>query len=88
MSGINNGASGSVVNYQQISDTMGGNTKAAADALKSAMEYAKSEKGKNDPNAMFQVQEAMQKWSMANSMQATIVQMLGESMKGIIQKMG
>lgn len=82
MSGI--GASS--VNYSQINKTMGDNTKEASDALKAAMDYAKSKDGKNDPNAMFKVQEAMQKWSMANSLQATIISMIGETMKGIIQK--
>ena len=74
-------------NYDQIGKSMGDNTKTQADALKAAMDYASSASGKNDPNAMFKVQEAMSKWSMANSLQSTMIQQLGEAMKGVIQKM-
>jgi type III secretion protein F len=42
----------------------------------------------NKPEDMVKMQMAMQKWQMALSMQSTMIQSLGDAVKGIVQKMG
>jgi type III secretion apparatus needle protein len=40
------------------------------------------------PADMIQMQLAMQKWSMTTQLQSTLTQSIGDTLKGIIQKMG
>ena len=40
------------------------------------------------PCFMIQMQLAMQKWSMTTQLQSTLTQSIGDTLKGIIQKMG
>ena len=40
------------------------------------------------PEDLVNMQMALQKWTMMNQLQSTMIQQLGECCKGIIQKMG
>jgi type III secretion apparatus needle protein len=71
------------VDLQQIGATLGANTTTATTNLETAMKNAASGK----PEDMVAMQMAMQKWTMTNQLQSTMVQQLGECIKGIIQKM-
>ena len=68
----------------QITQTLGQNTSAATSNLKEAMTKAASGK----PEDLTNMQMALQKWTMMNQLQSSMVQQLGECCKGIIQKMG
>jgi type III secretion apparatus needle protein len=72
------------VDLNTISQTLGNNTAAATSTLKEAMTKAASGK----PEDLVNMQMALQKWTMMNQLQSTMVQQLGECCKGIIQKMG
>ena len=72
------------VNLDSISQTLGKNTSQATDALKDAMTKAASGK----PEDLVDMQMKLQKWTMFNQLQSSMVQQLGECCKGIIQKMG
>jgi len=72
------------INLDQISQTLGANTKTAQSNLEQAM--AKASSGK--PEDLVGMQMALQKWTMMNQLQSTMIQQLGEACKGIIQKMG
>jgi type III secretion apparatus needle protein len=72
------------VDLNTISQTLGNNTATAASNLKDAMTKAASGK----PEDLVSMQMALQKWTMMNQLQSTMVQQLGECCKGIIQKMG
>jgi type III secretion apparatus needle protein len=67
-----------------ISQTLGNNTNAATAKLQDAMGKASSGK----PEDLVNMQMALQKWTMMNQLQSTMIQQLGECCKGIIQKMG
>ncbi|HYD04675.1 MAG TPA: EscF/YscF/HrpA family type III secretion system needle major subunit [Reyranella sp.] len=67
-----------------ISQSLGQSTSAATANLKEAMGKAASGK----PEDLVNMQMAMQKWTMMNQLQSTVIQQLGECCKGIIQKMG
>jgi type III secretion apparatus needle protein len=67
-----------------ISQTLGSNTNAATSRLQEAMSKASSGK----PEDLVNMQMALQKWTMMNQLQSTVIQSLGECCKGIIQKMG
>ena len=58
----------------------------AQDELKNALE--KLQQGSGSPEDLQRLQIAMQKWNMANEIQAQMVQQLSDSLKNIIQKMG
>jgi len=72
------------VDLNTISDTLGKNTSQATDNLKDAMTKASSGK----PEDLVNMQMALQKWTMMNQLQSSMIQQLGECCKGIIQKMG
>jgi type III secretion apparatus needle protein len=72
------------VDLNTISDTLGKNTSQATDNLKEAMTKASSGK----PEDLVNMQMALQKWTMMNQLQSSMIQQLGECCKGIIQKMG
>jgi type III secretion apparatus needle protein len=72
------------VDLNTISDTLGKNTSQATDTLKEAMTKASSGK----PEDLVNMQMALQKWTMMNQLQSSMIQQLGECCKGIIQKMG
>jgi len=67
-----------------ISQSLGQSTSTATANLKDAMTKAASGK----PEDLVNMQMAMQKWTMMNQLQSTVIQQLGECCKGIIQKMG
>lgn len=71
------------IDLNSISQSLGNNTAAAAGNLKEAMTKAASGK----PEDLTNMQMALQKWTMMNSLQSTMIQQLGECCKGIIQKM-
>ena len=72
------------IDLNSISQTMGTNSATAAANLKDAMTKAASGK----PEDLTNMQMALQKWTMMNQLQSTMIQQLGECCKGIIQKMG
>jgi len=72
------------IDLNSISQTLGNNTAAATNNLKDAMTKAASGK----PEDLTNMQMALQKWTMMNQLQSTMIQQLGECCKGIIQKMG
>ena len=72
------------VDLNTISDTLGKNTSQATDNLKDAMTKASSGK----PEDLVNMQMSLQKWTMMNQLQSSMIQQLGECCKGIIQKMG
>ena len=72
------------VDLNTISETLGKNTSMATDNLKEAMTKASSGK----PEDLVNMQMALQKWTMMNQLQSSMIQQLGECCKGIIQKMG
>jgi len=72
------------VDLNTISETLGKNTSMATDNLKEAMTKASSGK----PEDLVNMQMSLQKWTMMNQLQSSMIQQLGECCKGIIQKMG
>jgi|tagenome__1003787_1003787.scaffolds.fasta_scaffold17043373_2 type III secretion apparatus needle protein len=72
------------VDLSSIAQTLGNNTATATNSLKDAMTKAASGK----PEDLTNMQMALQKWTMMNQLQSTMIQQLGECCKGIIQKMG
>lgn len=70
------------INFNQINQTIGQQTKAAEGDLKSWQ-------GKMDPNSsadMLQMQQKMQKWSLTTNLQSTVIKELSDALKGVIQK--
>jgi len=72
------------VDLNSIAQSLGSNTATATANLKDAMTKAASGK----PEDLTNMQMALQKWTMMNQLQSTMIQQLGECCKGIIQKMG
>jgi type III secretion apparatus needle protein len=72
------------MDLNSISQTLGNNTNAATAKLQDAMSKASSGK----PEDLVNMQMALQKWTMMNQLQSTMIQQLGECCKGNIQKMG
>jgi type III secretion apparatus needle protein len=72
------------VDLSSITQSLGNSTAAASNNLQAAMTKAASGK----PEDLTNMQMALQKWTMMNQLQSTMIQQLGECCKGIIQKMG
>jgi type III secretion apparatus needle protein len=71
------------INLDDITSTMGANATKQEDNLKGIISSADP----NKPQDMIAMQRAMQKWQMSMQVQSQMVNTLGETVKGIIQKM-
>ncbi len=74
------------LNQDELMAAMSSLNDTRADELKRAME--KVQQNPSSPDDLMQLQIAMQKWSLANEMQARMIKELNDSLKGIIDKMG
>lgn len=78
------GISGTSFNYNQIADTMGQTTSSTEASLRSFSQTM-------DPGSsadMIKLQNLTQQWTMALNLQSTTVKMVGDALKGIVQKVG
>lgn len=78
------GSIGGNLNYAQISNTMGQQTSDVENRMRDFM-------GRMDPaNAsdMMQMQMMSQQWTLAVQMQSTTMKMIGDALKGVVQKIG
>ena len=79
MSGIQGG-----FNYNQVANTMGQSTATTEASLK-------QHSNTMDPgNAadMIKMQNLTQQWTMAVNLQSTTIKMIGDALKGVVQKIG
>ncbi|HEX4294703.1 MAG TPA: EscF/YscF/HrpA family type III secretion system needle major subunit [Rhizomicrobium sp.] len=74
------------LNQDELMAAMSSLNDTRADELKRAME--KVQQNPQSADDLMQLQIAMQKWSLANEMQARMIKELNDSLKGIIDKMG
>ena len=75
---------GSGVNYQQLTGTIGQASSAAEGKLQGFMKTM-------DPgNAgdMIKFQSLSQQWSLAVNLESSSVKMIGDALKGVVQKIG
>ena len=73
------------LNQDELLAAMSSLNDTRVDELKSAME--KVQQNPQSADDLMQLQIAMQKWSLANEMQARMIKELNDSLKGIIDKM-
>ena len=72
------------VTLDSLSQTLGAKFQTAQSTLESQLQNLDPSK----PQDMIQMQLAMQKWSMTAQLQSNLTQQVGDTLKGIIQKMG
>ncbi|MBP0493508.1 EscF/YscF/HrpA family type III secretion system needle major subunit [Pararoseomonas indoligenes] len=84
VTGGGSGISGTGFNYQQIADTMGQSMSTSEASLRSFSQTM-------DPGStedMIKLQNLTQQWSMATELQSTTLKMVGDALKGIVNKVG
>lgn len=78
------GAIGGSFNYNQINNTMGQATNALEANLRSFSQSM-------DPSStadLINLQHLTQQWTMAVNLQSTTIKMVGDTLKGVVQKVG
>lgn len=83
MSGVNT-TGGAGFNYQQVTETMGQSTSTTESNLKSFS----ANMDPSNSGDMIKLQNLTQQWTMAVSLQSTTIKMIGDALKGIVQKVG
>ena len=73
------------LNQDELMAAMSSLNDTRADELKRAME--KVQQNPSSPDDLMNLQIVMQKWQMANEMQARMIKELNDSLKGVIDKM-
>ncbi len=71
-------------NYQQITNTMGQSSAATETQLSNFMKTMDP----GNASDMIKLQHLTQQWSVAVNLQSTTVKMIGDALKGIVQKVG
>ena len=71
-------------NYQQIADSMG-QTTSTSEANLRAFSNTMDPSSSSD---MIKLQNMTQQWTMAVNLQSTTLKMVGDALKGIVQKVG
>lgn len=69
--------------FGNINNTMGN----AANALETQLQDFSTTMNPNSTADMLKMQQMMQEWSLATSLQSSTVKSLGDALRGIIQKM-
>ncbi|WP_338661839.1 EscF/YscF/HrpA family type III secretion system needle major subunit [Pararoseomonas sp. SCSIO 73927] len=84
VTGGGSGIAGSGFNYQQLADTMGqgtATTEASLHAFSQTMDTGSAAD-------MIKLQNMTQQWNMAVDLQSNTIKMIGDSLKGIVSKIG
>ena len=76
--------SGSGINYDQITDTLG----RATSQIESKMDSFMRTMNPSSSTDMVKLQQMMQQWSQASALQTNVLKLLGDSLKNIVQKVG
>ena len=71
-------------NYDTIGQTMGNRTS----QLETELSDFSANMNPNDAGDMIKMQSMLQKWSIGVSLETTNIKVLGDALRGIIQKMG
>lgn len=80
MSGVQGGG----FNYGQVANSMGQSTSATEASLK----QFSNTMDPGNASDMIKMQNLTQQWTMAVNLQSTTIKMIGDALKGVVQKIG